>query len=300
MPWRHTRFLRVLAFVVALAVLAYFAVCAYIAEKMTLAVRAPLDSTPADVGMTYDPVEFRSLVDEVALRGWFIGTGGKQTILMLHAKDGRRDDPTIGLMEIARALVQHGYNVFVFDFRGHGESGGTRVGIASLEVRDVGGALAYLKTRGISQVGTLGFSMGAATTLNSAAAYPEMRVLVADSAFADFEQLLDIELPKQTGLPVLFVPGTMAVSLPLFGMDFGNDQPARSVARLGNRPVLLIHGTADSSVPLSHAYQLQAAGASNPNLRLWVVPDAEHVRAYRKYPDEYLKRVIGFFDEFLK
>ena len=312
--------LKLLAFVVAPAIVSYIVVCVYMAGKLTLAVRTPLVSTPADFGLAYEPVEFRSQVDLVPLQGWFIGsggssqnlrtavpaarsqeaTGGSRTILMLHAKDGKRDDPTIGLMDIARALVQHGYNVFVFDFRGHGESGGTRVGFGSLEVRDVGGALAYLKTRGISQVGTLGFSLGAVTALNSAPEYPEMRVVVTDSAFADLMPLLAVEVPKASGLPSFFTPGIVFMSLPLFGMDLANDKPARSVARLGSRPVLLIHGTADGSVPVSHAYALQQAGAANPNLRLWIVPGAEHVRAYKQFPDEYLKRVFGFFDEFLQ
>ena len=298
-PRPSSMILKLLAFVAAPAVLAYVILCAYMAEKLTLAVRTPLVSTPADFGMVYEPVEFRSLVDGVPLRGWFMGSTGGQTILMLHAKDGKRDDPTIGLMDIARALVQHGYNVFAFDFRGHGESGGTRVGYGTLEVRDVGGALAYLKTRGISQVGTLGFSLGAATALNSAPEYPEMRVVVEDSAFADAQQLLDVEVPKASGLPSFFTPGMVFMALQLFGMDLANDKPVRSVARLGSRPVLLIHGTADNYVPVSHAYALQQAGAANPNLRLWIVPNAEHVRAYRQFPDDYLKHVIGFFDEFL-
>jgi fermentation-respiration switch protein FrsA (DUF1100 family) len=163
----------------------------------------------------------------------------------------------------------------------------------------VGGALAYLKTRGINQVGTLGFSLGAATALNSAPEYPEMRVIVEDSAFADAQQLLDVEVPKASGLPSFFTPGMVFMALQLFGMDLANDKPVRSVARLGSRPVLLIHGTADNYVPVSHAYALQQAGAANPNLRLWIVPDAEHVRAFKQFPDEYLKHVIGFFDEFL-
>jgi uncharacterized protein len=312
--------LKVLIFVLVPGVLAYIILCAYLADKLTLAVRTPLVSTPADYGLVYEPVQFNSLVDGVPLQGWLIGTGGSsqdfrpavpaaggreasagsQTILMLHAKDGKRDDPTIGLLDIARALVQHSYNVFVFDFRGHGESGGTRVGFASLEVRDVGGALAYLKTRGISQVGALGFSMGAATALNSAPEYPAMRVVVADSSFSDLQQLLDVEVPKASGLPAFFTPGIVFMSWPLFGMDLANDKPARAIARLGSRPVLLIHGTADAYVPVGHAYALQQAGAADPNLRLWIVPGAEHVRAYKQFPDEYLKRVIGFFDEFMR
>jgi fermentation-respiration switch protein FrsA (DUF1100 family) len=280
-----------------LVVLIYLGLCAYAADRLTTAVRTPLASTPADYGLTYESVQFPSAVDNIALKGWFMGSGAGKTIIMLHAKDGKRDDPTIGLPDIARALVQHGYSVLAFDFRGHGESGGTRVSLAALEPRDVSGALTYLKTRGITTAGAIGFSLGAATVLNSAAEHPEMRAVVSDSAFADVDELLDADLPKQAGVPNLFNPGIELMVWSMFGMDFGNDKPARSVARLGSRPVLLIHGTADDYVPLSQAYELQKAGASDPNLQLWLVPGAEHVRAFKQMPDEYLRRVIGFFDQ---
>src|SRR5207302_4468320 len=184
------------AVLLVLGVLTYFAIGAYMADGLGHAQRAALTSTPADQGLPYERVAFLSAVDNIPLQGWFIGGGGHQTILMLHARDGRRDDPTVGLPDIARALVQDGYDVFAFDFRAHGESGGSHLGFGTLEVRDVAGALAYLRTRGIAEVGTIGFSMGAATTLNSAAEYPAMRAVVADSSFADLQLLLDTQVPR--------------------------------------------------------------------------------------------------------
>ncbi len=283
----------------ALGASVYLAVCAYAAGRLSVATRVALVSTPADYGLPYESVQFPSAVDGVALKGWLVGAGTGKTILMLHAKDGKRDDPTIGLLDIAKALVQHGYSVFAFDFRGHGESGGTRFGLGTLETRDVAGALRYLKTRGIGEVGTLGFSLGAVTALNSAPGHPEMRAVVADSSFADVLPLLDDDLPKATSLPEFFAPGLVFMSRVLYGIDLANDKPARAVARLGNRPLLLIHGAADIYVPVGDAYVLQRAGAPNPNLRLWIVPGAEHVRAFKQFPQEYLSRVIGFFDEYL-
>ena len=51
---------------------------------------------------------------------------------------------------------------------------------------------------------------------------------------------------------------------------------------------------------MQHQDELQKAGAANPNLQVWIVPGAEHVRAFRLVPDEYLRRVIGFFDANLR
>jgi pimeloyl-ACP methyl ester carboxylesterase len=299
-PARRLSVLRWFAFGVTLVAATYLALCTYFAHVLTTSVRNPVVSIASDMGIPTEAVAFPSAIDNVPLKGWYMGAGQGQTIILLHAKDGTRADPTIGLLDIARALVQHGYSVLAFDFRGHGQSGGSRVSLAALEPRDVAGALVYLKSRGITSAGVLGFSMGAATALNAAAEHPELRAVVADSAFADLDELFSTEIPKEGGVPKLFDPGIEFMSWLMFGMDMGNNKPARSVAHLGNRPVLLIHGTADYYVPLNHAYELQRAGAADPNLQLWIVPGAEHVRAFRLVPEEYLRRVIGFFDAYLR
>ena len=72
-----------------------------------------------------------------------------------------------------------------------------------------------------------------------------------------------------------------------------------SVARLGNRPLLLIHGAQDSTVPLSQAYALQRAAANNPNMQSWVVSDAEHARAFKQHPEELMAHVLAFFGRYL-
>jgi fermentation-respiration switch protein FrsA (DUF1100 family) len=86
----------------------------------------------------------------------------------------------------------------------------------------------------------------------------------------------------------------------LYGIDLPNDRPVRALSQLGDRPVLLIYGTSDAFVPRAQFEALQKAGANNPSLQSWVVPDAEHVRAYKKNPDEYMRRVLAFFDRYLR
>ncbi len=54
-----------------------------------------------------------------------------------------------------------GVDVFMFDFRGHGNSGPGRLSFGQFESRDVSGALNYLRSRGVSEVGVIGWSLGA-------------------------------------------------------------------------------------------------------------------------------------------
>ena len=45
--------------------------------------------------------------------------------------------------------------------------------------------------------------------------------------------------------------------------------------------------------------RLQKA-SENPESQLWMVPEADHVRSYVTYPEEYINRITTFFDGVLR
>ncbi len=97
-------------------------------------------------------------------------------------------------------------------------------------------------------------------------------------------------------MPRFFAPGIIGMAQVLFGMDLVDNRPEQEMARLGDRPVLLIHSTTDDYIPISQAYELQRAGAPDPHLQVWFPVGPDHARAFREKPTEYLRRVQGFFD----
>ncbi len=100
--------------------------------------------------------------------------------------------------------------------------------------------------------------------------------------------------------PDLLGPGFLLMSKLLFGLDVLANQPATAVSRLGARPVLIIHCGRDPLVPVAHAYELQAAGASDPNLQLWVTSGRGHVDSFASNREEYVACVTAFFDKYLR
>ncbi|MBI2955068.1 MAG: alpha/beta fold hydrolase [Chloroflexi bacterium] len=284
----------------AVSSLAYVGISAYVARKLIRMERRPLTTTPATYGLEYEDVQFTSAIDHVLLKGWFIGSAGTKAIVMLHGVNSIRDDPSVGILEMAVALSRAGYAMLMFDFRAHGESSGTEYSLGILEVRDVAGALRYLKGRGATEVGVIGYSMGAATALLAAPEHPEIRAIVADAPFADLAELFYSRLHEATGLPRVFNRGVTLMIRAIIGQDITSIKPVQAMARLEERPLLLIHGTADDIVPVEQTYTLQTAGVRNPNLETWIVPGSSHAQAYRDHPEEYLSRVISFFDRNLR
>jgi uncharacterized protein len=276
--------------------LTYAGISTYVATHLT-AERHPPVGTPTDVGLVYEQVSFESAIDRIPLRGWYLPATGTRAIVLVHGIDGNRWERQGQWAEIlVPALVHHGYDVFTFDVRAHGESGGEHIGLASLERRDVQGAVTLARARGIQpgHVGLFGQSFGAATALNATAILPEVGGVVSDSAFADARPLLDQEIHRYTGLPPIFTPGIAVVSSALYGIDL-DATPAKAMSAIAPRPVLLIHGTADTRIPVEHAYRLKAA-STDPHVELWIVEGVEHTLAYTADPELYVQRIIAFFD----
>ncbi len=281
-----------------LSAFVYGLVSVYAAERFTHPLRQPVGQC-RDYGLTCVDVQFASATDGIPLRGWWIAGGDKGTILLLHGRDGRRDDPSIGLMDLAHGLLAQGYNVFAFDFRAHGTSGGDRYSIGDWERRDVAGALAYVQRRGAQHIGAIGFSMGAGTLLRVTPTHPELRAVVLDSPFADLEPIIARHFTEVSGLPPIFLPGILAAAQGLFGMDVVDNKPQQEMARLGSRPVFLIHGGSDTYIPVSQAYTLQQIGASDPHFQSWIAPGSAHVQMFQDHRAEYLQRVLAFFATYL-
>ncbi|HKP51231.1 MAG TPA: alpha/beta fold hydrolase [Chloroflexia bacterium] len=291
---------KLITIIALLLVAAYLAVSGYIASRIVHPVRKPLTTNPSLYGLKYEAVEFKSAGDDIPLKGWRMELPdgqAKHTILILHGSNSTKDN--FISMEVARALVQNGYDVFSFDFRGHGESGGELTSLGSWETRDVAGALAYLKAQSVTEVGVIGYSMGAVTALLAAPDHPEMRAIVSDSAFARLMTIVEQEGMRTNPLAPLFNPGVILMSKLMYGLDLLQNEPKRAISQLRDRPLLLIHSTGDNLIPVSEAYELQRAGASNPNLELWVAQGKGHVSALADNKDEYQERVLGFFDKWL-
>lgn len=107
--------------------------------------------------------------------------GFDKAVIIAHGFFNSKD--AVLLKEFAKELNAN-YDVIIFDFRGHGKSSGLFYWTAQ-EYRDLEAMLQYAKGR-YQKVGVVGFSLGAATSLITAARGQAMDSLVSVSAPADF------------------------------------------------------------------------------------------------------------------
>lgn len=271
-------------------------------NKMTKPARMPIKESPSDYQMEYEDIEFPSLNDKLLMRGWYIPSNhSNHCIIMVHGGCTHRADPAIGMLGIARELVDHDFNVLMFDLRGHGKSEDGQMTGGHYERWDVHGAVAYTKNRGIlpQHIGLLGFSLGGAASLLAAAEDEGIAAVVSDSSWARLTDLMDNQLQRHTNMPTFLRPLVPSITKRVHGFNITELGPADAVKKITPRPIYFIHGEVDNIVPVENAIHLYKS-FKNENNRVWIVPDANHVRSYKTQPKEYIIKVIGFFDQHLK
>lgn len=293
---------------------AYAGLSTFIATQLAYVSPKPLYATPASLGVGYHDVTFLSRYDHVRLSGWYIPgvlPDGKlttqRTIIMVHGVRTNRADKTANLLQLSVDFARDGFGVLAFDMRGFGESPPAPLSLGYFEQRDVLGAVDYLEHGSLPypQLGRprvlvgWGVSMGASTLLLAAAQAPQIKAIVSDSAYADIIPILQREIPKSSHLPALVTPGVLEAAQVLYGINFYAVRPVKVVAKIAPRPILFIHGLADTYIPPSNVEQLAAAARAAPdaNVQVWLVPKAMHARAFVVLGQAYVNRVIAFYTQ---
>ena len=271
-------------------------------------------SSPEEFDLAYEKVEFTS-TDGLTLKGWFIphlfnqhnnalqkgaefipSREAKGTIILCHGFGTSKSD----LINFIPFLHKGHYNVFMFDFRAHGDSPGL-CSLGYYEVNDLTGAINYLKTRpdvDAGKIGAIGISMGGAVAFMTAARNSDLKAVVSDSSFMSFERTvtkfakLFYNLPK---FPFVYIT-IKAVEWRLHFEDEEAD-PVKYIGQISPRAVFIIHGAEDQRVLPEDARVLYEA-AREPK-QLWMVPEADHLEAHGLWPAEYEKKIIDFFDKYL-
>ncbi len=248
--------------------------------------RTPVSGAPAS---PYQTVEFTT-PDGLRLRGWYIPPRNQAVIVFVHGMGGNRS----AFLEEADYLTALGYGALLFDLRNHGESEGELTSLGALETRDVSAAVAFARqTAGPdSAVAVFGHSMGAAAVLLAAPTL-DVQAVIAASAYTSMEDNLDFSVRALTGLPAFpFAPLVAFFGQIESGLDIRQVRPIDTIAQVSPRPLLLIHGALDATIPVENAYQLYEA-ARSPK-QLYILPTAGHGGFSAADPDRYLQTLQDF------
>jgi alpha-beta hydrolase superfamily lysophospholipase len=246
--------------------------------------------TPRTWGLAYADV---TLVSEGRrLAAWHLPAPqpGRPAVLIAHGFNANKEN----FLPAAVLVHRLGYEVLIFDFRAHGDSEGHTTTFGLGEARDVKAAHDWLRRDDEDRpIYALGYSMGGSAVIHAAAEYGIFDRIVLDSTFSSLESVARATL--------LWYFGPLATPLwdlgrfwgwTWSGLDVGRHRPGERIRALTNRPLLLIHGTADRLVP--HAETLRLYELAGRRAELWPVAGVDHVQSldHPEYPDR-LRRFFG-------
>jgi uncharacterized protein len=254
---------------------------------------------PARNAATFDldimmghPTTFSFPVPGASMReGWlFPGLRGAPTVVVCHGYTSQRAE----VLTLVTALQDHQFNVFLFDFTGHGTSAGTTT-LGYHETAELRSAVQALSTRDDvdpQHFGLWGVDMGGYTALEVAATDRRIAAFAVDDAYDDPRTLVKLEVQKSglTALP--FVLRFSDFGFRMLNYPFRDEPPVSTrLARTAGVPKLFIQSD-------------DRPALSNETLQLFVkAPDPKSTlrerQSYRDMSDDdrkiYESQIVNFF-----
>jgi alpha-beta hydrolase superfamily lysophospholipase len=190
--------------------------------------------TPADDGVPYDAITVDT-ADGEHLRAWVMRAASpRANVVYFHGNGANLSTWS----PILTGIVQRGYSVFAFDYRGYGQSTGhpTERGL----YRDVDAIVDRASIGAVATVPTIywGRSLGGAIAAYAATVRPPDG-LILESGFANARAAVR----DSTALVILSFFSTYRF-------------PAAQFANRAQRPVLVMHGNRDSVIPFALGQEL--------------------------------------------
>jgi pimeloyl-ACP methyl ester carboxylesterase len=263
-------------------------------SRRTLQADRFLYATPEGLRLAAEDVEFWSK-GGVKLRGWLLRGTKDGTVVFCPGNSGNVSSH----LEYVRLARRTGYSVLAFDYRGFGRSDG-EADLCTV-VQDVDAACEFIASRTREPYALFGLSLGAGAALASAGRAGAAAVGVVVEGVYDLRGMLrglfaegyfgpariravggpTGSLAERSRRPLVRVrlPSPLASLLARLCTafyPFEGKSPRSLAARLGTKPVLIVHGIKDEILPFEAAIDLHEQ-LPGPR-RIWLVPRTGHAQ----------------------
>lgn len=242
----------------------------------------------ADLGAPHRAVSVLTR-DGIELAAAYVPSHNDAAVIVFPGVDGRN---VAGRTDM---LIRHGYGVLVVEPRGNGASEGDPNMLGWSGEADVTAAVDFLSRQpdvDPCRIGGLGLSVGGELMIQAAAHDERLAAVVSEGAGARSIRE-DLRTPFPDAVIQVPLSATLTTAVAVFSDSTPPSRLDRLVADVAPRPLLLVWASPGQGGEWFNPNYYEAAGA---NATIWEIPDSAHVSGLAERPDEYERRVVGFFD----
>ena len=206
------------------------------------------------------------------LYAWSLpGSRPAGTVIVLHGWGGNAEM----MLPIAGPFHRAGYNVLLFDARGHGRSDRDTFSSLPRFAEDLCHVTDWVQNhlQDSGKIVLLGHSVGAGAVLLAASQRSDIRAVISISAFAHPDWMMRRYLAK-LHLPRFLIGWMLRYVQWVIGHRFDDIAPMRTLCKI-RCPVLLLHGKEDATVPSTDALAIRQ-GCGNDLTEVLLIDGAGH------------------------
>jgi alpha-beta hydrolase superfamily lysophospholipase len=240
-----------------------------------------LYTTPSAYSLNYDDIYFSS-DDNTSLHAWHIypDTHAKGLLLVAHGNAQNLSSHFTSWLW----MIQAGYELFIFDYRGYGRSQGSAD--ISGSIKDTKSALAYIEGSHQGDYFVCGQSLGGTMLLNALNKRDNSRIksVIIDSTFTGFSDIVSDKLSAfWLTWPFQWIPY----------LSLSGEYDAKDRVGNINIPLLFVHGSLDTTISANNSWQLFEL-SSLPR-EIWIVKNTGHTQAFSN--ENVQKDLLQFLQE---
>ena len=233
-----------------------------------------------------------SVAGEGPRDGWFFpGLKSAPTIMLCPAYGSSRGE----LLTLASALQDQQYNVFLFDFSGHGSSGG-RSTLGFREVAELRAAMDAVANRGdvdANRFGLWGVNLGAYVALSEAISDHRVRAVAVESVYDRPEEMARLFVSR-SGLGTLpLITRMVQTQFRWLNSQYRNVPPLTArIGKLSGVAQLYLESPDDRMLSVSTS---EIFRVSPPPHELVTLPRGNYAGMLDDEKHNYENRIVSFF-----
>ncbi len=230
------------------------------------------------------------------MHGWYIrGSNDAPLIVLCHGYKTNRTE----VIDLASVLHDSGYNVFLYNIRGHGKSSYRICSLGYYETKDLEFAIKKLSEReevDYKRIGIWGSSIGAYIALKAAEDNPNVKAIVADSVYSSIGNFINIKTSEILGIESSFISFFIKIYYAIFfKTSLSTLNGSFDYDKLKDKKVLFITGSDPDSYMLAKETRTVYTLFKSDDKEILPLPDSRESILFGNEKRRYNNFVLKFF-----